>query len=356
MAPTRRTTRASPAMLTTNKPITNAQLKALIDQGVADALATRNADRSRNGNDSYNFRTGSRRTERTGRKCTYTDFLKCQPMNFKGTEGVVGLTQWFERMETVFNINNCVVENQVKFATCTLHGVALTWWKSHVKIVEIRDGDLGVEGEGKSILWLNAKLKTRGNLITTTKLNNNFPRDKMWLMLTPLGLVKGRSMLELFHCATSASFTTMARTLQRHYKSDCPELKNQNHGNQAEVRESDPIEKLTRMYLKEKALGTSLDMSTAYHLETDGQSKRTIQTLKDMLRACVIDFGNGWVGDRVMLKVSRWKGVIHFVKQGKLNPRFVGPFKVLAKVRAVSYKLELSQELSRVYSTFHVSN
>ncbi|GKD65166.1 reverse transcriptase domain-containing protein [Tanacetum coccineum] len=56
-------------------------------------------------------------------------------MEAKGTEGVVGLTQWFERMETVFNINNCVVENQVKFATCTLHGVALTWWKSHVKII-----------------------------------------------------------------------------------------------------------------------------------------------------------------------------------------------------------------------------
>nr|GEV44373.1 hypothetical protein [Tanacetum cinerariifolium] len=56
-------------------------------------------------------------------------------MNFMGIEGVVGLTQWFERMETVFNISNCTVENQVKFATCTLHGVALTWWKSHVKIV-----------------------------------------------------------------------------------------------------------------------------------------------------------------------------------------------------------------------------
>ncbi|GJV17592.1 reverse transcriptase domain-containing protein, partial [Tanacetum coccineum] len=56
-------------------------------------------------------------------------------MNFKGTEGVVGLTQWFERMETVFNISNCAVENQVKFATCTLHGAALTWWKSHVKTV-----------------------------------------------------------------------------------------------------------------------------------------------------------------------------------------------------------------------------
>ncbi|GJX53454.1 putative reverse transcriptase domain-containing protein [Tanacetum coccineum] len=162
----------------------------------------------------------------------------------------------------------------------------------------------------------------------------------------------------------------------------------------------------------QKALGTSLDMSTAYHPETDGQSERTIQTLEDMLRACVIDFGNGWVkhlplvefsynnsyhasikaapinvediqikqriqtardrqksyadlkrkpmefqvGDKVMLKVSPWKGVVRFGKRGKLNPRYVRPFKVLKKVRAVAYKLELPQELSRVHNTFHVSN
>ncbi|GJR09460.1 putative reverse transcriptase domain-containing protein, partial [Tanacetum coccineum] len=197
------------------------------------------------------------------------------------------------------------------------------------------------------------------------------------------------------------------------------------------MREANPIEKLARMYLKkvvtrhgipvsiicdrddrfasnfwrslQKALGTSLDMSTAYHPETDRQSERTIQTLEDMLRACVIDFGNGWVkhlslvefsysnsyyasikaapfealygqkcrspvcwaerkpmefqvGDRVMLKVSPWKGVVRFGKWGKLNPRYVGPFKVFAKVRAVAYKLELPQEFSRVHSTFHVSN
>ncbi|GJR27980.1 putative reverse transcriptase domain-containing protein [Tanacetum coccineum] len=209
------------------------------------------------------------------------------------------------------------------------------------------------------------------------------------------------------------------------------------------MREIDHIEKLARMYLKEKALGTSLDMSTAYHPQTDGQSERTIQTLEDMLRACVIDFGNGWVkhlplvefsynnsyhasikaapfealygrkcrspvcwaevgqvqltgpeivqettekviqikqrmqaardrqksyadlkrkpmefqvGDRVMLKVSPWKGVVHFGKRGKLNPRYVGPFKVLEKVGSVAYKLELPQELSKVHNTFHVSN
>ncbi|GKA87782.1 putative reverse transcriptase domain-containing protein [Tanacetum coccineum] len=62
------------------------------------------------------------------------------------------------------------------------------------------------------------------------------------------------------------------------------------------------------------------------------------------------------VGDKVMLKVSPWKGVVRFGKRGKLNPRYVGPFKVLEKVGSVAYKLELPQELSRVHNTFHVSN
>ncbi|GJT77052.1 putative reverse transcriptase domain-containing protein [Tanacetum coccineum] len=235
------------------------------------------------------------------------------------------------------------------------------------------------------------------------------------------------------------------------------------------MREDDTLEKLMKLYLKEviskhgvpvliisdrdgkftshfwkslnKALGTRLDMSTAYHPEIDGQSERTIQTLEDMLRACVLDFGKGWdkhlplveisfnnsyhtsikaapfkalyghkcrspiywaevghsqltgpeiihettekivqiksrihvardrqksyadvrqkplefqVGDKVMLKVSPWKGVIRFGRRKKLNPRYIGHFKIIAKVGTVAYLLELLEKLSRVHNTFHV--
>ncbi|KAD4584296.1 hypothetical protein E3N88_21897 [Mikania micrantha] len=192
----------------------------------------------------------------------------------------------------------------------------------------------------------------------------------------------------------------------------------------------------------QEELGTKLLTSTAYHPQTDGQSERTIQTLEDMLRACIIDFGGSWddylplaefsynnsyhssigmppyemlygrkcrtpvcwgevgqrelankkvvkvtneridqirahlkaaqdrqksyadkrrrpiefqVGDFVLLKVSPWKGVIRFRKRGKLSPRFIGPFKIIARIGEVAYRLELPDELSGIHNTFHVS-
>ncbi|GJV07420.1 putative reverse transcriptase domain-containing protein [Tanacetum coccineum] len=150
----------------------------------------------------------------------------------------------------------------------------------------------------------------------------------------------------------------------------------------------------------------------------DGQSKHVIQTLEGMLRACVIDYGGRWgvhlpltelsynksyhssiqyalfealygrkykvilikenlkaardrqksyvdcgrkplefeVGDRVLLKVTPWKGVIRFGKKGKLAPRYVGPFEILERIGLVAYRLRLPEELNSVHDTFHVSN
>nr|GFC10877.1 hypothetical protein [Tanacetum cinerariifolium] len=63
----------------------------------------------------------------------YADFMKCHPLNFKRTEGAVGLIRWIEKMESIFNISGCAVENQVKFATCTLLDATLTWWNSQIR-------------------------------------------------------------------------------------------------------------------------------------------------------------------------------------------------------------------------------
>ncbi|GJX15562.1 putative reverse transcriptase domain-containing protein [Tanacetum coccineum] len=84
-----------------------------------------------NGNPNKNNR-GARPVTR---ECTYQDFMKYQPLNFKGTEGVVGLIRWFEKMETVFHISNYPEKYQVKYATCTLLNSALTWWNSHKRTI-----------------------------------------------------------------------------------------------------------------------------------------------------------------------------------------------------------------------------
>ncbi|GKF37180.1 reverse transcriptase domain-containing protein, partial [Tanacetum coccineum] len=69
------------------------------------------------------------------RECTYQDFMKCQPLNFKGTEGVVRLIRWFEKMETMFHISNCLEKYQVKYATCALLNSALTWWNVYNRTI-----------------------------------------------------------------------------------------------------------------------------------------------------------------------------------------------------------------------------
>ncbi|GJT18179.1 reverse transcriptase domain-containing protein [Tanacetum coccineum] len=111
--------------------ITDDVIKELIDQGLTDALADYKANRSSgNRNDSHNSGSGGGRTSHTASVCTYKDFLNCQPLNFKGIAGIVGLTQWFEKMEFVFHINNYTVECQVKHDV--VYGMP---WRTLMKIM-----------------------------------------------------------------------------------------------------------------------------------------------------------------------------------------------------------------------------
>ncbi|GKC68770.1 hypothetical protein Tco_1101368 [Tanacetum coccineum] len=133
MAP-KQTTRSTPVTptpnATTTATVTEVQLQALIDRGVADAMVEAEANRVRNG---YDNNGSGPRSAQAVRECSYSEFLKCKHLDFKVTEGVIGLTRWFEKMESVFSISNCTTSCQVKFATCTLQGDALTWWNAHVK-------------------------------------------------------------------------------------------------------------------------------------------------------------------------------------------------------------------------------
>ncbi|GJY55050.1 putative reverse transcriptase domain-containing protein, partial [Tanacetum coccineum] len=124
----------------------------------------------------------------------------------------------------------------------------------------------------------------------------------------------------------------------------------------------------------QSALGTQLDMSMAYHPQTDGQSERTIQTLEDMLRSCVIDFGKGWerhllliicllaeVGDVQLtgpeiIRETTEKIVQIRQRLQAARDRQRSYSNIYKRVGPVAYKLELPEELSNVHSTFHVSN
>ncbi|GJS60974.1 putative reverse transcriptase domain-containing protein [Tanacetum coccineum] len=192
MPPKKRTTTT-----TTTAPMTDAAIKALIAQGVAYALAEIEANKTtRNGDDNHDLGTDSRRTERAARECTYSEFLKCQPLNFKGSDRVVSLTHWFEKMKSVFHISNYTVVCQIKFATCNLLGSALT-------------------------CLADRQAENKKKLDDTSRNNQNqqqpFKRHNVARAYTA-----GPRVLTCFEYGA-----------QGHIKRDYPELKNNNHGNQA---------------------------------------------------------------------------------------------------------------------------
>ncbi|GJW72458.1 putative reverse transcriptase domain-containing protein [Tanacetum coccineum] len=129
------------------------------DDGVADALVEYEAHRSSgNGDDSHESRS-ARRTERAACKCTYSDFLKLQPLNFKGTKGVVGLTQWFENMEFLFHIRNCTVTCQINMPWKTLKKMMTNKYCLRGKINKLEIELWNLKVKGTNVLSYNQRFQ-----------------------------------------------------------------------------------------------------------------------------------------------------------------------------------------------------
>ncbi|GJT55455.1 putative reverse transcriptase domain-containing protein [Tanacetum coccineum] len=202
-------------MTITRSGMTPKAIEELVNRHVEEALAAHeeahaaNAleaeNQSQNGSDGDNGNSGNGNGENgnggnengrgdrpVARECTYQDFMKCQPINSKGMEGVAKLIRWFEKMETVFHISNCLEKYQVKYDTCTLLNSALTWWNSHkrtigaeaafamswrelMKLITKAGNKNGVgEARGKAYVLGGGEANPDSNVVKGTFLLNNY--------------------------------------------------------------------------------------------------------------------------------------------------------------------------------------
>ncbi|GJY10023.1 putative reverse transcriptase domain-containing protein [Tanacetum coccineum] len=241
-----------------------------------------NGGNGNGGRNGYNFRGFM-----PARECTYQDFLKCQPLSFNGTEGVVGLTRWFEKMEMVFHISNCPEKYQVKYATCILLNNALTWWNSHKRTIRIEARFMtGVGAEPYKVitvvycprnkiqkmeteLW---NLAMKGNnltaytrifqelvLLCTRMVPNEEDKVERFVGGLPDNIqgkviaVEPTKLQDAIHIANNLMDQKLkgyARSAKnkirlRHFRKDCPKLRNQNHRNKTGNKNGNKTENQT---------------------------------------------------------------------------------------------------------------
>ncbi|GKA23350.1 putative reverse transcriptase domain-containing protein [Tanacetum coccineum] len=304
-------------MTNTRSGMTPAAIEEMINQRVDAALEARRVNRDLelgNGNDNGggdgngngngdgngNGGNGNGRNENpdengrgdrlVARECTYQDFMKCQPLNFKGTEGVVGLIRWFEKMETMFHISNCPEKSQVKYATCTLLDSALTWneiqkMKTELWNLTVKNNDLTAYTQRfQELTMMCTKMvpeeedqvekfigglpdNIQGNVIAAeptrlqdaVRIANNLMDQKLKGYANTGGQNVARAYMDGNNeknedwtpgrdCRTVVTVPTQGTPgpnqgvitcfecgTQGYYRKDCPKVKNQNRGNKARV-------------------------------------------------------------------------------------------------------------------------
>ncbi|GJV14398.1 putative reverse transcriptase domain-containing protein [Tanacetum coccineum] len=250
--------------------MTPESVQAMIDQALL-----RN---STNRDGSHNLYGDNRRNVQTAHPFFYADFMKCQPLNFKGTEGVVGLTRWIEKMELVFHISGCAIENQVKFATCTLLGAALTWWNGQIRTLGPEAYSMTWEVKGNDVPTYTERFQEL-TLICTKFVANKTKKVNKYISGLPdniYGNVKSArpktldETIELANDLMDQKLRTYAER-QSDNKRKADDSSRNNHGHQQQPFKRQNVAKVYNMGTGEKnPYGGSLPKCTKCHFHHNG--------------------------------------------------------------------------------------
>nr|GEV81184.1 reverse transcriptase domain-containing protein [Tanacetum cinerariifolium] len=343
--------------------MTQAAIRQLVVDSVATTLQTTmaNADNAN--------RNPEPREAPVARKCSYKEFMSCQPFNFNGSEGAIRLIRWFERTKSVFSRSKFTKDCKVKFATGTLTEEDLSWWNSFAQ-------PIGIE-EAYKITWVEFKkllIKKYCPRTEIQKMEDDFyhltvkgndlktyvRRFQELATLCPTMVSDSEKLLEAF-------IEGLPRSIEGNVTAFKPQTLEESINIAQRLMDqgctltllNQPFE-IDPMPIKLGSFDVviGVDWLSKYHAKILCDEKVVHihidgETLIIQAPILALPEGND---DFVVYCDASLQGVIRFGKQGKLNPRYIRPIKILERIGPMAYKLELPEELSNVYSTFHISN
>nr|GEY65411.1 reverse transcriptase domain-containing protein [Tanacetum cinerariifolium] len=390
--------------------MSQAAIRKLIADSIAAALETQTKTMAEANN--------SIREIPVAKRGDYKEFIRCQPFYFNGMEGVVGLIHWFERTESIFSRSNCAEENKLAFATGTLTDDALSWWNDYAQTIGIEQANKITRTELKRLLinkyCPRTKIKKMKDEFYNLSVKGNdlktyVRRFKKLVILCPNMVQNNEKLMEVF-------IDGLLRSIEGNVAASKPQtledainiaqrtsvviarmifVNNKIEGQKLsdamlllQLRTIDILETIHCVrdvpYITQVLAQSGVESVTSFdvvigmdwlskchakiicdekvvHIPIEDETL-IIQAQTEALKEENVQAKNLQGMEKAFeiradgTRCIKNRSVIRFGKRGKLNPRYIGPFKILKRIGPVAYKLELPEELSNVHNTFYISN